>query len=98
MNPKTILEFLETLAIWRRLTPLPDEVKELRSRVERLEAALGAASAGGLQQCPMCNSLQFKREGSKPDPTWGVMGVKLDSYRCASCGHQEERQRDEGAR
>lgn len=98
MNPKDFLESLNALAIWRKLTPLPDEVAELRKRVERLEAQLGSKSAGGLEQCPICNSLQFKREASKPDPTFGVMGVMQDSYRCLSCGHAENRQRDPSAR
>lgn len=98
MNSKTILESLNALAIWRRLTPLPDEVAELRNRIEQLEARLGAASASGLNACPLCNSMQFKRVASKDDPTFGFAGLKIDTYRCQSCGHEETRQRDEGAR
>lgn len=98
MNARAILEVLDTLAIWRRLTPLPNEVEELRRRIEALEARLGAAAAGGLAQCPMCNSLQFKRIASKPHPTWGHMAaIKLETYQCQQCGHSEDRERDESA-
>ena len=88
-----ILKALESSTDWKRIKPLPDEVAELRKRVERLEAQLGAKRAGGLEQCPICNSLQFKREASKADPLFGDLGVMQDSYRCLSCGHQENRQR-----
>lgn len=91
-----ILKALESSADWKRIKPLPDEVAELRKRIERLEAHLGATSAGGLQQCQICNSLQFKRTGSTVDATFGWAGVKTDSYHCQSCGHRETRQRDEG--
>lgn len=91
-----ILKHLNAMAIWKQLTPLPDEVAELRKRVEQLEARLGSASAGGLEQCPLCNSMQFKRTGSKPDPVMGALGLMRDSYRCQSCGHEEHRQRDVG--
>lgn len=91
---KDLIESLNALAIWKRLTPLPDEVSELRRRVEQLEARLGAASAGGLEQCPLCNSMQFKRTASRADPTFGELGVMRDSWTCQSCGHLEQRQRD----
>ena len=95
---KDLLESLNALAIWRRLTPLPDEVADLRQRIEQLEARMGAASVGGLQQCPMCNSLQFRRTGTAPHPVFGrVSGLKVDSYHCQTCGHQETRERDESA-
>ena len=98
MNPKSLLEALNALATWRKLEPLPDEVAELKKRIERLEAQLGSAAAGGLAQCPVCNSMQFKRIASKADETFGWAGVKSDTYRCQQCNHQETRQRDEGAR
>lgn len=98
MNAKSLIELLDTLAIWRTLKPLPDEVRELRQRVEALEARLGAAAVGGLQQCPLCSSMQFKRTASKEHPQFGFAGIKLDTYLCQKCGHQEERERNEGAR
>lgn len=93
-----VLAALETLPLWKRIKPLPERVDELERRIAELESRSGSASVGGLQQCPLCNSMQFKRVESKPDRHFGRMGVMSDTYRCLSCQHQEDRKRNEGAR
>lgn len=90
-----VLAALDRLPLWKRLRETPDRVERLEARVAALEAKL-SGKPGML--CPVCNAPAFARVASKPDPTFGDLGVKLDSYRCSECGHAENRQRDERAR
>jgi len=37
--------------------------------------------------CDACGSPRVKRTGSKPDPVFGMVGVKQGLFTCAECGH-----------
>src|SRR4051812_46194878 len=88
-----VMKALERIPLWKRVSALPDQVTDLQRRLAAIEARLDGKS-GTL--CPVCNAPNFMRVASKPHPDFGFAGVKVDSYSCASCGHSEERQRDEG--
>lgn len=89
-----VMRALERIPLWKRVSALPDRFEQLEARLAAVEAQL-AGNAGPL--CPLCNAPGFRRVASKEDPSFGVFGVKLDSYSCGACGHTEDRQRDEGA-
>ena len=36
--------------------------------------------------CDACGSVDLKRTGSRPDPTFGVMGIKQAAMTCRPCG------------
>ena len=84
-------DLLDRIPVWKRLTAMPDKLQALEQRVEMLELRLSGKTGPA---CPICNAPGFQRTGSKPDPIFGDMGLMLDSYACAACGHSENRQRD----
>lgn len=84
-------DLLDRLPLWKRLSAMPDKMQALEQRVAALEAQLSGQIGPA---CPLCDAPGFKRTSSNPDPTFGAMGVMLDSYACAACGHSEKRQRD----
>lgn len=88
-------DLLDRLPLWKRLASAPDRLQALEQRVAALEAQL-AGKPGAL--CPICNAPGFSRTSSREHPTFAFAGLKLDSYACATCGHSEERERDESAR
>lgn len=85
-----IMKTLERVPGWKRISGAPAEIDALKARVAALEAKL---SPGG-QVCPLCSEPTMKVISSVPDPDFGFAGVKQDSLRCSSCGHEETRQRD----
>lgn len=40
--------------------------------------------------CDHCASPSLKRTGSRPDPIFGDLGVKLKIFKCDSCGKESE--------
>jgi len=36
--------------------------------------------------CDHCGSQRLKRTGSKPDPTFGPLGIKQAIFNCEECG------------
>lgn len=90
-----VMKALERIPLWKRVSALPDRTEQLEARVAALEARLKGKP--GLL-CPACNAPEFVRIASQADRIFGDLGVKSDSYRCAACGHMEDRLRDEGGR
>lgn len=86
---------LDRMPLWKRLSSLPQKTDELEARIAALEAQL-SGKTGPL--CPICDAPGLKRTKSEPHPEFGFAGIKLDSYACAACGHNESRERDEGVR
>ena len=85
-----IMEALDRVPIWKRVTALPEEVEALKKRIEALEAKLAPATG---EQCPICRAPQFKVISSAPDPQFAFAGVQRDQMKCSACGHSESRQR-----
>lgn len=84
-----ISALLDKIPLWKRLKALPQEIEELRARVDELERRLRGGS--GLT-CPMCNSAQFVRVST--DDALSQIGYITDHFHCQECGHREQRQRD----
>lgn len=62
------------------------ELQQLRSQVASLQAQFGSfQSAHSKFVCDHCGSHAIVRVGSRPDPTFGDLGVKVAVYRCSSC-------------
>lgn len=71
-------------------------MKEAPARIDALEKRLAALevkpkAVGGLP-CPACGEPAMRRTAVKPDPTFGDMGVKLETWTCGDCGETDERQ------
>lgn len=82
---------LERIPGWKRVLAAPDEIDTLKARIDALEAQLKGASG---EQCPICRKPGFAVIASQPHPDFGFAGTKLDTLRCPSCNHQEQRLRD----
>jgi hypothetical protein len=86
-----ITTLLDKIPLWKRLTSMPKELEELQARVAALEAKLAPATG---EACPMCDARTFKRASSAPHKIFGDMGMVTDRFRCSSCGHEEDRDRE----
>ena len=62
------------------------ELQQLRAHVSTLQAQLDSLqSTHGKLVCDHCGSPGIVRTGSRPDPTFGDLGVKVAVYRCSAC-------------
>lgn len=60
-----------------------------KDRILELERQLEAISKGQNAGfcCDACGSANIKRTGSRPDPTFGDLGIKQGLFTCNQCGH-----------
>lgn len=60
-----------------------------KDRIRELEQQLDALTSGHVSGycCDACGSPRVRRTGSRPDPTFGVLGVKEGLFTCDVCGH-----------
>lgn len=77
---------LEKIPVWKRLQAMPQEIEELRKRVEQLEAAM---QPKGHDICPRCHQHTFALVRTEQDPTFGELGAQRRVYECTSCKHTE---------
>jgi len=82
-----LLNLLEKIPLWKRITHLPEEVDFLKQRIADLEERL----VGGGEICPRCNQRTFKLTDSVPDKDFGAIGVQIRTYKCANCGLSESK-------
>lgn len=85
----------EHLALLReRIGALERENKDLRAQVQQAQAQ--ADQEGDKLRrfaqdnpqgwcCDGCGSIDLKRTGSRPDPTFGVLGIKQAAMTCRVC-------------
>lgn len=62
----------------------------LHARIRALERQLSGAhsvDASG-HACDHCGSINLKRTGNRPDPTFGDLGVKQAVFSCMDCGKE----------
>ena len=85
-----IMKTLERIPIWKRLVQLPAETEALEKRIAALEAKLQPKTGS---ECPMCEDLAMNRIKTADHPEWSFAGMKLDTLKCQSCGHEETRDR-----
>lgn len=66
------------------------EVEQLRSRSDNLESELDILKSGALATyvCDHCGNPDITRIGSRPDPTFGALGVKQKVFKCNKCGQE----------
>ena len=62
---------------------------EAQDRARKLEKELQTLKSGQADGvvCDTCGSASVKRTGSRPDPTFGKLGVKQGLFTCVDCGH-----------
>ena len=71
------------------------ELHQLRAQVASLQTQLESfRSAHSKFVCDHCGSSSIVRVGSRPDPTFGDLGVKVAIYRCSSCSGETTVQQD----
>lgn len=86
-----ILRLLDHWPKWKDLTGLPARVQALEERLKALEASKPPSPT----DCPAGHgAMAFVSE--RPDPTFGVVGVKLRLWRCPTCGFETEVERKPG--
>ena len=69
---------------------LQSENSTLKEHVAELETELQQLKSGALATyvCDYCGSPELKRIGSRPDPTFGDLGVKQKVFVCSECGNK----------
>lgn len=82
-----ILALLDKWPEWKRVREAPARLDALEKRMALLEQK-APVTAG--RPCPACGQPAMRRTGVKPDPMFGDMGVKLETWTCASCGGTDE--------
>jgi len=82
-----LLSLLDKIPIWKRISHLPDEVDALKQRIANLETML----SGGGDLCPRCKKPTFNLTDSRPDETFGAVGVSKRTYLCSDCGFTESK-------
>ena len=72
----------------RREGQLESENAQLKAKLEEAERQLGRLTSGHHDGfcCDACGSPSVKRTGSRPDPTFGPLGIKQALFTCADCG------------
>jgi hypothetical protein len=85
-----ILKILDSIPIWKSVKALPDRMKELEGRVERLEKALAAPPRKSGPACPVCDA-PMKVTKVEEDPIFGKLGAQRHHYACTACDHTESR-------
>jgi len=89
INASDLLKILDLIPLWKKLKELPAKVEALEAKVADLERrGLPPAPAG--KRCPFCGQNNFFVVKSEPDPIFGPLGGKKRTYRCSSCGQEEE--------
>ena len=71
---------------WKAMSEAAAKVPELEARIAALEAKLDGQPAGYV--CDHCGSRALTRTGSRPDPTFGPLGIKQAVFRCGQCGQE----------
>lgn len=82
-----IIGALEKLAEWKVVKAQAARVPLLEARIAQLENRLGMSNTATVV-CDHCGSPDLVRTGSRPNPTFGVMGAKDARYRCNGCGQE----------
>lgn len=65
-------------------------LQQAKQRIKQLEEQASTVHIGNPDGyvCDHCGSPSLKRTGSRPDPTFGDLGVKQKLFTCNECGKQ----------
>jgi hypothetical protein len=84
-----VMKALDRWPLWKRIQGLPDELEQLRERIESLERRLAPATG---DQCPRCREMTFRLVDTKPLPgPVGALGAMQDHFHCSSCDYKTQR-------
>lgn len=72
----------ENLKLQAEVNPLKREVEQLK---QQLQDSRSNTNPDG-KVCDHCGSPKLKRTGSRPDPTFGDVGIKQALFSCLECG------------
>jgi len=69
---------------------LQAEINPFKREVQRLKDEIHKSALGNPEGmvCIHCGSPRLKRIGSRPDPTFGVLGVMQPAFSCLACGKE----------
>lgn len=73
---------------WKDVKAAAEKVPQLEARIAALESRLSRTPG---EACPKCGELTFRVESTRPDPTFGELGVSRRTMRCGECAFQEDR-------
>lgn len=76
----------EKAGLMRSNSALSEENQRLRIENAGLRHSQSSNPDGYV--CDFCGSQNLKRSGSRPDPTFGELGVKQALFSCHDCGKQ----------
>ena len=76
-----LLELADTKA---KSAGLIEQNTKLQQRIRELEHVEG-------EPCPRCHQRGWQLESSRPDPTFGVVGVASRRYKCSACEFTEDK-------
>jgi uncharacterized protein with PIN domain len=66
------------------------DIQQTKQKVRQLEEQISKAHNVNPEGyvCDHCGSPSLKRTGSRPDPTFGDMGIKQKLFTCNTCGRE----------
>ena len=69
---------------------LNEALANANEKLAKLECELRELKTGafGTYVCDHCGSPDLARTGSRPDPTFGVVGIKQKVFSCNKCGKE----------
>lgn len=67
---------------------LRDECEKQRRQISDLEQSTAKSGNPFGYACDHCGSSALKQTGNRPDPTFGIMGVKQRIFTCRDCGKE----------
>lgn len=79
---KQLMEFMIGWAEWKAVKAEAAKVPKLEARIAAIESKL---MGGAGPVCDSCGSGAVTRVGSRPNKTFGDVGVKDAIYRCNIC-------------
>jgi len=78
----------KTVELQAENTQLESETSKLHEQVRNLKGRATQNTNPSGYVCDHCGSSNLKRTGSRPDPTFGPLGVKEAVFLCESCGKE----------
>jgi DNA-directed RNA polymerase subunit RPC12/RpoP len=69
---------------------LQSKLNHAQIHIQTLEGELASLKTGIFAKyvCDHCGNPNLKRTGSRPDPTFGDLGIKQLLFQCTACGKQ----------
>lgn len=82
-----MLSALDRWGEWKRMREAPGRLDELEKRLAALETTPKKAPG---RPCKQCGEPASRLTASKPDPIFGDLGGKRETWTCGECGFADE--------